>query len=60
MIKEKEFKMELTFERSFLPTRSSNIKIVAYLDGEINEESFRDAVSKLAIVESYKVIPVVR
>jgi hypothetical protein len=40
MTKEKEFKMDLTFERSFLPTRSSNIKIVAYVDGEINEELF--------------------
>ena len=30
MTKEKEFRMDLTFERSFLPTRSSNIKIVAY------------------------------
>ncbi len=53
MTKEKEFKMDLTFERSFLPTRSSNIKIVAYVDGEINEESFRDAVSKLAIKHPY-------
>ena len=48
MINEKEFTMELTFERSFLPTRSSNIKIIAYVDGEINEELFRNAVSKLA------------
>jgi NRPS condensation-like uncharacterized protein len=43
-----EFKMELTFERSFLPTRSSNIKIAAYLNGEIDEKIFRDALSKLA------------
>ena len=49
MSSQKEFKMDLTFERSFLPTRSSNIKIVAYVDGEINEKLFRDAVSKLAI-----------
>ena len=47
MTKEKEFKMDLTFERSFLPTRSSNIKIVAYVDGEINEQLFRDAVIEL-------------
>ena len=53
MTKEKEFKMELTFERSFLPTRSSNIKIVAYVDGVINEKLFRDAVSKLAIKHPY-------
>jgi hypothetical protein len=49
MTKENEFKMDLSFERSFLPTRSSNIKIVANVDGEINEKLFRDAVSKLAI-----------
>jgi NRPS condensation-like uncharacterized protein len=49
----KEFTMELTFERSFLPTRSSNIKIVAYVDGEINEEIFRGAVSKLATKHPY-------
>ena len=53
MTKEKEFKMELTFERAFLPTRSSNIKIVAYVGGEINEKLFRDAVSKLAIKHPY-------
>ncbi len=51
--KEKEFKMELTFERSFLPTRSSNIKIVAHVSGEINEKLFRDAVSKLGIKHPY-------
>ena len=50
---QKEFKMDLTFERSFLPTRSSNIKIVAYVDGEIKEKLFRDAVSKLAIKHPY-------
>ena len=50
---QKEFKMDLTFERSFLPTRSSNIKIVVYVDGEINERFFRDAVSKLAIKHPY-------
>ncbi|MFC2069163.1 hypothetical protein ACFLTP_09205 [Chloroflexota bacterium] len=49
----KEYKMDLTNERSFLPARSSNIKIVAYVDGEINENSFRDAVSKLAIKHPY-------
>ena len=53
MTKENEFKMELTFERSFLPTRSSNIKIIVYVDGEIDEKSFRDAVSKLAIKHPY-------
>ncbi len=53
MSSQKEFKMDLTFERSFLPTRSSNIKIVAYIDGEINEKLFRDAVSKLAIKHPY-------
>ena len=53
MSSQKEFKMDLTFERSFLPTRSSNIKIVAYVDGEINEKLFRDAVSKLAIKHPY-------
>jgi hypothetical protein len=45
----KEFKMELAFERAFLPTRSSNIKIVAYVAGEIDENLFREAVRKLAI-----------
>lgn len=45
----KEFKMDLTFERSFLPGRSSNIKIVVYVDGEIDEKLFREAVSKLAM-----------
>ena len=53
MSSQKEFKMDLTFERSFLPTRSSNIKIVAYVDGEINEKLFNDAVSKLAIKHPY-------
>ena len=53
MTEEKEFRMDLTFERSFLPTRSSNIKIVAYVDGEINEKLFREAVSKLAIKHPY-------
>ncbi len=49
----KEFKMDLTFERSFLPTRSSNIKLIAYVKGEINEDLFRDAVSKLATKHPY-------
>jgi len=49
----KEFKMELTFERSFLPTRSSNIKIIAYVVGEIDEKLFRAAVRKLAIKHPY-------
>jgi NRPS condensation-like uncharacterized protein len=49
----KEYTMELTFERAFLPTRSSNIKIVAYVDGEINEDLFRNAVSKLATKHPY-------
>jgi hypothetical protein len=53
MTKEKEFRMDLTFERAFLPTRSSNIKVVAYLDGEINEKLFRDAVRKLAVKHPY-------
>jgi NRPS condensation-like uncharacterized protein len=53
MTKENEFKMELIFERAFLPGRSSNIKIVAYVDGQISEELFRDAVSKLAIKHPY-------
>jgi hypothetical protein len=53
MTKEKEFTMDLTFERSFLPTRSSNIKIVAYTEGEINENLFRDSVSKLSIKHPY-------
>jgi NRPS condensation-like uncharacterized protein len=53
MTKDKEFKMELTFERSFLPTRSSNIKIIAYVDGEIDEKIFHDAVSKLPIKHPY-------
>ena len=48
-----EYNMELTFERSFLPTRSSNIKIVAYLKGEIEEKRFRDAVIKLAMKHPY-------
>ena len=53
MTKEKEFEMELTFERAFLPTRSSNIKVVVYVSGEINEKLFRDAVSKLATKHPY-------
>lgn len=53
MSKEKEFKMELTFERSFLPTRSSNIKIVAYVDGTIDEKLFLNAVRKLSIKHPY-------
>ena len=53
MTKEKEFELELTFERAFLPTRSSNIKIVAYVNGEINEKLFRDAVSKMGIMHPY-------
>ncbi len=53
MSSQKEFKMDLTFERSFLPTRSSNIKIIVYVDGEINEKIFRGAVSKLAIKHPY-------
>jgi len=53
MSSQKEFKMDLTFERAFLPTRSSNIKIVAYVEGEINEKLFLDAVSKLAIKHPY-------
>lgn len=53
MTKGKEFKMELTFERSFLPTRSSNIKIIAYVIGEIDEKLFRAAVRKLAIKHPY-------
>ena len=53
MTEEKEFEMELTFERAFLPTRSSNIKVVAYVAGEINENLFRDAVSKLSIKHPY-------
>ena len=53
MSKEKEFKMELTFERSFLPTRSSNIKIIASADGEIEGGLFRDAVHKLGLKHPY-------
>jgi hypothetical protein len=53
MTEEKGFKMDLTFERSFLPTRSSNIKIVAYVDGQINEDLFRGAVRKLAMKHPY-------
>ena len=49
----KEFKMELTFERSFLPTRSSNIKIIAYVVGEIDETLFRAAIRKLAAKHPY-------
>ncbi|MFW9881240.1 MAG: condensation domain-containing protein [Candidatus Thorarchaeota archaeon] len=49
MTEEKDFKMELTFERSFLPTRSSNIKIIAYIDGQIDENIFREAINKLAM-----------
>jgi len=53
MPEEKEFKMELTFERSFLPTRSSNIKIIAYVAGEIDETLFRSAICKLASKHPY-------
>jgi len=53
MSKEKEFKMELTFERSFLPTRSSHIKVIAYVAGEIDETHFRAAVRKLALKHPY-------
>ena len=53
MTEEKEFEMELTFERAFLPTRSSNIKVVAYVAGEIDENLLRDAVSKLATKHPY-------
>jgi NRPS condensation-like uncharacterized protein len=53
MTEEKEFEMELTFERAFLPTRSSNIKVVAYVAGEIDENLFRDAVGKLATKHPY-------
>ena len=52
-MKENEFRMELTFERSFLPTRSSNIKIAAYVAGEIDEDLFRNAVHKLAKKHPY-------
>lgn len=45
--------MDLTFERSFLPARSSNIKIITYVDGVINENLFHEAVSKLAIKHPY-------
>jgi len=53
MSEQKDFKMELTFERSFLPTRSSNIKIIAYVAGEIDETLFRAAVGKLALKHPY-------
>ena len=53
MSKEKEFKMELTFERSFLPTRSSNIKIIAYVAGDIDEKLFSAAVHKLSLKHPY-------
>ena len=53
MTEEKEFEMELIFERAFLPTRSSNIKVVAYVAGEIDENLLRDAVSKLATKHPY-------
>jgi NRPS condensation-like uncharacterized protein len=46
---EEEFNMDLTFERSFLPGRSSNIKIIAYVDGQIDENIFREAINKLAM-----------
>ena len=53
MNRQKEFKMDLTFERSFLPTRSSNIKVVAYVEGEINKKVFHEAVRKLATKHPY-------
>jgi len=53
MTKLNEFKMELTFERSFLPTRSSNIKIIAYVAGEIDEIFFYAAVRKLGFKHPY-------
>ncbi|UYP45475.1 hypothetical protein NEF87_001760 [Candidatus Lokiarchaeum ossiferum] len=43
------FQMNLTFERSFLPARSSNIKIVAAVKGQITPEAFHNAVTKLAL-----------
>jgi hypothetical protein len=49
MNEKKDFKMDLTFERSFLPGRSSNIKIIAYIDGQIDENIFRKAINKLAM-----------
>jgi NRPS condensation-like uncharacterized protein len=52
-MKENKFLRELTFERSFLPTRSSNIKIIAYVAGEIDENLFRAAVRKLALKHPY-------
>jgi NRPS condensation-like uncharacterized protein len=52
-MKENEFLRELTFERSFLPTRSSNIKIIAHVVGEIDENLFRTAVRKLALKHPY-------
>lgn len=48
MIKNKEFEMDLSFERSFLPTRSSNIKIVVWVEGKIEDKVFQDAITKLA------------
>lgn len=42
------FQMDLTFERSFLPGRSSNIKIIAEIEGHISKKNFEHAVSKLA------------
>jgi NRPS condensation-like uncharacterized protein len=59
-MKENEFLRELTFERSFLPTRSSNIKIIAYVAGEIDENLFRAAVRKLALKHPYLRSKVVR
>jgi hypothetical protein len=53
MTEKNEFRMDLTFERSFLPGRSSNIKIIAYVDGQIDEEFFREAVSRLATKHPY-------
>ena len=53
MTKENEFLRELSFERSFLPTRSSNIKIIAYVAGEIDENLFRAAVRKLGLKHPY-------
>ena len=53
MSDQKEFKMELGFERSFLPTRSSNIKIIATIAGEIDEKLYQDAVRKLGSKHPY-------
>ena len=53
MSEQKKFKMELSFERSFLPTRSSNIKIIATISGSIDEKLFRNAVGKLGSKHLY-------